>query len=252
MRRTPARSVVTCEHASNRVPARYRNLGLSGRRLQEHIAWDPGAAVMARMLAHRLHSPLHLGRWSRLVVDLNRSLDHEKLMAAESFGIAIPGNARIADADFMRRIEKYYAPYRDAATNDVLRALRGGGVCHHWSVHSFTPEVDGEVRDCDLGLLYDPARPGERALMRALRPLLAAHGLRVRMNYPYKGTSDGFTTQLRQHLPASQYLAFEIETNQRLVRSDAGARKLGGILSAAVAAVLGAPAPALHGARRSR
>lgn len=239
MRRTPVRSIVTCEHASNRVPARYRGLGLSERRLHEHIAWDPGAAIMARMLARRLRSPLHLGRWSRLLVDLNRSLDHEKLMAAESFGVHIPGNARVSDAEFVQRVERYYAPYRDAATNDVLRALRGGGTCHHWSVHSFTPVVDGEVRDCDVGLLYDPARPAERALAHDLRPLLAAHGLRVRMNYPYKGTSDGFTTQLRQSLPAAQYLAFELETNQRLVANAQGARALGAVLSHAVATVLG-------------
>ena len=238
MRRILTSSVVTCEHASNRVPARYHNLGLSARRLRDHIAWDPGAATIARILAHRLRSPLHLGRWSRLVVDLNRSLDHEKLMAAESFGVVVPGNAQLRVPDFLHRVEKYYAPYRDAATHDVLRALQGNSRCCHWSVHSFTPVVDGVVRDCDVGLLYDPARPREHALARALRPLLAAQGLRVRMNYPYKGTSDGFTTQLRQHLPPSRYAALEIETNQRLVGRESGARKLGGILADAIATVL--------------
>jgi predicted N-formylglutamate amidohydrolase len=243
MRQTPSSSVVTCEHASNRVPARYRNLGLSPRRLQEHIAWDPGAAILARILARRLQSPLHLGCWSRLVIDLNRGLDHEKLIAAKSFGIAIPGNAILADAEFVHRVEKYYAPYRDAATGDILRALRRSRTCHHWSVHSFTPVVEGVVRDCDIGLLYDPARPRERALAQELRPLLAAHGLRVRMNYPYKGTSDGFTTQLRKRLPASRYLAFELETNQRLVLRDTGARALGKILAGAIATVLSAGTP---------
>jgi len=239
MRRAPSTSIVTCEHASNRVPARYRNLGLPARRLQEHIAWDPGAAIMARILARRLQSPLHLGRWSRLVIDLNRGLDHDKLIAAESFGVAIPGNALLADAEFAHRVAKYYAPYRNAATGDIRRALRGGRTCYHWSVHSFTPAVDGVVRNCDIGLLYDPARPRERALAHELRPLLAAHGLRVRMNYPYTGTSDGFTTQLRKRLPASRYLAFELETNQRLVAQDAGARALGKVLAGAIATVIG-------------
>jgi len=53
---------------------------------------------------------------------------------------------------------------------------------------------------------------------------LEAQGLRVRMNYPYSGTSDGFTTQLRKQLPAARYAALEIETNQGLLRTPADAR----------------------------
>jgi predicted N-formylglutamate amidohydrolase len=245
-----AADVVSCEHASNRIPARYRDLGLSARQLRAHIAWDPGAAVMARTVARRLHCPLHLGRWSRLLIDLNRSIGHEKLIAAESFGTVIPGNSRVSAADFAHRVRTYYAPYRDAATADVQRGLRGGGTCRHWSIHSFTPVVDGVVRDCDIGLLYDPRRPGERQLMHRLRPLLAAHGLRIRMNYPYSGRSDGFTTQLRTRLPARRYLAFEIETNQRLLGTPAAARRMGGIVAAAVAAAAGVPAGRQRGKNR--
>jgi predicted N-formylglutamate amidohydrolase len=245
MRLCPANALVSCEHASNRVPARYRGLDLPPRRLREHIAWDPGAAILARMLARRLACPCHLGRWSRLVVDLNRSVGHDKLMAAETFGIAVPGNAEIGAADIERRLRLYYRPYRDAATADVRRIIARTGLCVHWSMHSFTPAVDGVVRDADIGLLFDPARRGEREVAYALRPLIAAHGLRVRMNYPYRGTSDGFTTQLRTQLPARQYMAFEIETNQALVRTPAAIRRIGDVLADAIAAVLEAgPAPA--------
>jgi hypothetical protein len=72
-----------------------------------------------------------------------------------------------------------------------------------------------------------------------LRPLLAAHGLRVRMNAPYRGTSDGFTTQLRRRYAATRYWAFEIETNQALLRTPAAVRHIAQLVAAAVAAVHG-------------
>jgi predicted N-formylglutamate amidohydrolase len=245
MRLRPANALVSCEHASNRVPTRYGGLGLPPRRLREHIAWDPGAAILARMLARRLGCPCHLGRWSRLVVDLNRSIGHDKLMAAETFGVTVPGNAALTAAEHDRRLRSYYRPYRDAATADVRRIIARTGLCVHWSMHSFTPAVDGIARDADIGLLFDPARRAEREVAYALRPLIAAHGLRVRMNYPYRGTSDGFTTQLRTQLPARQYMAFEVETNQALVRTPAAVRRIGGVLADAIAAVFEAgPAPA--------
>ncbi len=240
MRFRPEHCVVTCEHASNRVPKGYGRLGLPARRLREHIAWDPGAAIMAKRLAAELDCPLHLGRWTRLLVDLNRSLGHKKLMAEESFGIAVPGNAALSAAEVAQRIRTYYRPYRAATTASIATTLRETGRCLHLSIHSFTPVVGGVVRDCDVGLLYDPRRPHELAFARALRPHLAAQGLRVRMNYPYRGTDDGFTTRIRTTLPAAWYAGLEIETNQKFLKTPAGADKLGRILATAVANVLAA------------
>lgn len=228
--------LVSCEHASNRIPARYAQLGLTAAQLDMHIAWDPGAAIIARIVARELGGPCHLGRWSRLLVDLNRSLGHEKLMAPESFGIRIPGNAPISPAEYEERLRLYYFPYRDPAVEDVLRIVRTSGSCLHLSIHSFTPRVGRTVRNTDIGLLYDPRHADEASFARRLRPRLEAAGLRVRMNYPYKGTSDGFTTALRSRLPAKRYAALEIETNQALVRAPAGARRIGRILAAAIAA----------------
>jgi predicted N-formylglutamate amidohydrolase len=238
MQLRPEHCVVTCEHASNRVPKRYRQLGLSAARLREHIAWDPGAAEMARIVAARLDCPLHLGRWTRLLIDLNRSIGHEKLIAETSFGRVIPGNAALSDAEIAHRIRTYYGPYRAAATASVAHALQATGHCLHLSIHSFTPVVDGVVRDCDMGLLYDPRHAHERAFAQVLRRKLAAEGLHVRMNYPYRGTDDGFTTQLRTTLPASRYAAFEIETSQKLLKTPARAHTMGRILAAALAETL--------------
>nr|MCU0865398.1 N-formylglutamate amidohydrolase [Planctomycetota bacterium] len=47
----------------------------------------------------------------------------------------------------------------------------------------------------------------------------------VRRNFPYFGDTDGFTTHLRQQLPAARYLGLEIECNQRAVTAVAGQRR---------------------------
>ncbi len=223
--------LISCEHASNRVPAELRRLGLSKRHLEDHIAWDRGAAIIARAIAARLGAPCHLGRWSRLVIDLNRSPDHSKLVAPLSFGIAIPGNQDVDDAEIKRRLRRWWKPYRDRATADVSRQIARHGRCLQLSIHSFTPVVDGVTRRADIGLLYDPAHTGERGFAKQLRAALAPSGLGIYMNEPYRGTSDGFTTSLRARLPHSRYAALEIETNQRLLRSLADARHMGRLLA---------------------
>jgi predicted N-formylglutamate amidohydrolase len=87
----------------------------------------------------------------------------------------------------------------------------------HLSVHSFTPELDGEIRDADIGLLYDPCRIWETSFCHAWRSeiLRLAPQLRVRMNYPYQGADDGFTTYLRTKFADAQYAGIELEVNQQ-------------------------------------
>jgi predicted N-formylglutamate amidohydrolase len=214
--------VVSCEHASHCLPARCRDLGLDAATLRSHIAWDIGAREVARALAKALGCVLHEGRYSRLLVDLNRSLGHRSLMAESSFGVVVPGNRDLEPHEKARRIAEYWRPYRDALARSVEHAIRRHGSCLHVSVHSFTPEVGGEARNADFGLLYDPARKGEGALAREWARRIAPFGLRVRMNYPYRGTSDGVTSALRRSFPASRYTAIEIELNQRLLGNRTG------------------------------
>jgi predicted N-formylglutamate amidohydrolase len=86
----------------------------------------------------------------------------------------------------------------------------------HIAVHSFTPVLDDVVRDADIGILYDPARTSERTLAMAWKRMFDP-ALRVRCNVPYRGASDGLATALRKRWPASRYMGFELEINQRIV-----------------------------------
>jgi predicted N-formylglutamate amidohydrolase len=57
-----ANALLVCDHASNRLPRRLAGLGLTREHLDQHIAWDPGAAAVARGLAARLDATLILFR----------------------------------------------------------------------------------------------------------------------------------------------------------------------------------------------
>jgi predicted N-formylglutamate amidohydrolase len=216
----PGQFVVSAEHASNRIPAAYNNLGLTRRQLDAHIAWDPGARLIARACAKALGCACHEGRFSRLFVDLNRSLHHPKLMATRSFTVAVPGNRSLLPGEKDRRVRRYYTPFREAVLADVRRAVERYGRCVHLSMHSFTPRAGGAVRKADIGLLYDPQRPLERLLADQLLQRLRQDGFHVRRNYPYRGISDGHVTHLRDVFPKHAYAGLEIEVNQQLLESD--------------------------------
>lgn len=205
--------LVTCEHGGNRIPSRYRHL-FNGHAalLRSHRGYDAGALRFARELAGALPAPLLACTISRLLIDLNRSRGHPKLYSEATRGIAPDLRQEI--------LSRYYLPYREDAEARIARAIAHGARVTHISCHSFTPELDGKVRTADLGLLYDPARAAEASLCRALRDALRAHApaLKVRLNYPYRGTADGFTVYLRKRFPAERYLGIELEINQAHVR----------------------------------
>lgn len=206
------RLLITCEHGGNRVPPRYRYLFAGFEALLEtHRGHDPGARALAKQMAAAFAAPLFVSTTSRLLVDLNRSIGHPKLYSEASRG---------APADVRREIlARHYLPYRDAVEAAVEAATAQGARVIHVSSHSFTPVLDGVVRDADIGLLYDPARSGESALCRRWQACIEAlePGLKVRRNYPYTGRSDGFTAWLRRRFPGTAYVGIELEINQKHV-----------------------------------
>jgi predicted N-formylglutamate amidohydrolase len=202
--------VITCEHGGNRIPEPYRGLFHAHQALLDsHRGFDPGALIMARALATALAVPLVASTVSRLLVDLNRSVGHPHLHSEAT---------RKAPAEVRQRILKhYYQPYRAQVERLVRQAIAEHGLVIHLSSHSFTPELDGKVREADIGLLYDPARPGEADLCERWKAALriCAPDLAVRRNYPYAGKDDGLTAWFRRSLPADAYVGIELEVNQK-------------------------------------
>lgn len=227
--------LLTCEHGGNRVPRSYTPLfsdQLAKQALASHRGYDPGALHVARALARRLDVELLAVSTTRLLVEPNRSLSHPRLFSEWSKGLG-PRERETA-------IEHHYLPHRQRVVAAVT-AL-GPPPVRHIAVHSFAPSLSGVERDADIGLLYDPARSRERGLCRRWREILAAldPALRVRLNYPYRGTSDGLTTALRRQFPASRYLGIELEINQALLTgADRLRRRTTRALAASLEALLG-------------
>jgi predicted N-formylglutamate amidohydrolase len=205
--------LITCEHGGNRIPARYRAaFAKAARALASHEGYDPGALELAREFARRLDAPFVYSTTSRLLIELNSSLWHPRCFSR--FAQRLPNILR------SEIVERYYLPYRDEVKQRVARALRRGKRVVHVSCHSFTPRLAGVVRHADIGLLFDPARAAEARLCAVWAKALARAGLHVRRNYPYKGTADGLTTDLRASF-GPRYLGIEIEVNQRFPKGDA-------------------------------
>ena len=207
--RKPGRIVLSCEHASNRVPARYAFLFASCPEvLQTHRGVDIGIAPMARQMQKLLNSPLCEYRWSRLLIDPNRC---RRANLFSEFSVALPAEQK---ADLL---ETYYRPYQTKLTDEISRCMQRGHPVLHLSLHSFTSVWKGSLRNADMGILYDPARKKEQQLAIQLQECLRTLPLKIRRNYPYQGKADGLTTEFRKRWPQKHYLGFELEFNQAML-----------------------------------
>ena len=203
--------VVTCEHGGRCIPARWKPLfdGAEGT-LASHRGWDRGAPGLAQILAERLGAEVIVHPVSRLLVDTNRSPGHPRLFSAWT--------RRLSGEERETIMADVYRPHRERVERAVRESLARDGRVVHLGVHTFTPVLDGVVREADVALLYDPGRGAERAFAEAWARRLREElpELRVRRNEPYRGVSDGLTTYLRRRLGPG-YLGLELEVGQGLL-----------------------------------
>jgi predicted N-formylglutamate amidohydrolase len=203
--------VLSCEHAGNHVPAHYRSLFRGAKRdLASHLGWDPGALDLARAIVRATGAPLVANNVTRLLVECNRSVGHPQLFSRLS--------RKLSREERDQVLKLYYLPHRGAVEAVVRSAMRTHDRVIHVGVHTFTPVLNGRKRTADVGLLFDPRRNPEAHFADVWSHALhwEAPHLNVKMNYPYKGSSDGLTTALRQKFPARRYIGIELEVNQAI------------------------------------
>jgi predicted N-formylglutamate amidohydrolase len=204
--------LITCEHGGNKIPERYRPLFTGDRKLlNSHRGYDIGALEAARLIADETGAPLLYYENTRLLIDMNRSEWNR--------GLFSPGEFSLAEFDRECLLAELYRPYRIKVGAALAKIIGKSGKAVHLAIHSFTPALHGVVRNADIGFLYDSARKNERDTSHALRKALENEcpAYRVRMNYPYRGTSDGLTTSLRNIFPGGEYAGIECELNQGLL-----------------------------------
>jgi predicted N-formylglutamate amidohydrolase len=231
------RVVLVCEHASNVIPPRWGDLGLTEAQRQAHIAWDPGALGLARGLAARLGAVLVHAPVSRLVYDLNRAPDMAGAMTPRSEIHDIPGNAAISPAERAERTGAVYVPFHDALHALLMDRLARGLAPVVVTIHSFTPIWHGQPRAVEFGVIHDSDMTLPRAVLRMAQQHTA---LRVAMNEPYSAKDD-VTHTLRVHATPYGLPNAMLEIRNDLIATPAAeaamADRLAPVIAAAVAAL---------------
>lgn len=205
--------ILTCEHASNKLPAAFKK-AVPAEVLKTHRAYDIGAVQVFRKLAKFAKPEFFCeGKFSRLFVDLNRTITNK---SAFSDYLRNNENAKESATKYWNEYRAAIEKFVDSALKPKTRAAKSAPTIIHLGIHSFTPTLNGKVRNTDIGILYDPSRPQERAYANVIKAEIKRlyPAMKVRFNYPYKGSSDGLTTTLRKKF-GPQYVGIEIEINQK-------------------------------------
>ena len=233
---------IVVDHASNRIPPRWGDLGLSPSDRIRHIAWDPGALAVSLRLSGLLDAPVVHSTVSRLVIDCNRDLDAPDLVPTISETTDIPGNAGLTEDDRRWRIASAHTPFH-SAIDRVLDARAAAGlpttlIC----MHSFTPTYKGKARPWPIGLIH--AR--DERYTAALRDALAgeAPDMNIGWNEPYSALN-GVTYTLEHHGDGRGLDATMIEIRHDEILEPSGvarwAERLARCLTAARVALGGTP-----------
>ena len=200
--------VITCEHAGNELPEPYKSLFTNLSVVESHRGWDPGAHEAAKQFSKILVAPLFTCNTSRLLIEVNRSLDSPELFSEFTQSLSSPEKKKL--------ITDIYLPYRKQVEDKLMKIRKP---VLHLSIHSFTPIMNNVERKTDIGLLFDPANATETSFCFSLNEQIKKQlpELAVDFNEPYKGVDDGFTTSLRNVFDSKNYMGVEIEINQRLI-----------------------------------
>lgn len=204
--------IASCEHAGKTVPVKYIPLfEKHSELLESHQGWDPGAEDLTHVIAQKINTETFVYSYTRLLIEPNRSIKHPQLFSA------ITKNLDNHEKQLL--IENYYKPYRNRIEMSAKSALAEGNVVFHISVHTFTPVWKGKERMVDIGLLYDPGRKFEKKFSNKWGERLHSlcPKLKILMNQPYKGRSDGLTSYLRNQLNSEKYIGIELEVNQKFL-----------------------------------
>jgi predicted N-formylglutamate amidohydrolase len=213
------RWLVTCDHATNRVPEDVGggSLGIAPEDMARHIAYDVGALGVARALGELLDSPMIASDFSRLVIDANRGEDDPTLVMKLYDGTIIPANRHVDSAEVERRLATLYRPYHEAYAK--LAARREDTVI--LAIHSFTPCLKARApRPWHVGVLYSHL---DARLSRALLDQLAQEpDLCIGDNEPYAGHLPG--DAIDRHALQMQRQNTLIEVRNDLIGTEAEQR----------------------------
>jgi len=225
--------ILLADHAGAVVPGQYGQLGLREDQFRRHIAYDIGVREVVSQLSAHLDVPAFLGKYSRLLIDLNRGEDDPTLIMKLSDGAVVPENLKVNAAERERRLQGFYRPYHDGISSIIDQTLKFGKIPLLLSVHSFTPAWKGIGRPWHASILWDS---DDRLVMPLLSRLQQEDGLTIGDNVPYSGELSGDT--LNQHGTKRGIAHALIEIRQDLISNPEGQKEWGERLARIVSEIL--------------
>ena len=225
--------LILCDHAGRATPEALGDLGVSPADWDRHIAWDIGAAGVARLLGAALGAVTIEQVYSRLVIDCNRRPGHPTSIPPVSDGTAIHANQGISEDQADARAKEIFAPYHDRIAAELDRRAHAGQDSVVIAVHSFTPVFGGTAREWQAGVLHDR----NPAFAQATGALLRARGLFVGDNEPYQLSDDSDYT-IPVHAEGRSLHYVELEIRQDLIDGEAGQAEWAAMLADVLPAAL--------------
>ena len=188
--------LIIADHASNYIPKDKNKLGLIDSFLDQHIAFDIGVKELSLDLSNRLKCRVIQGKYSRLLIDLNRDLDDPTVIPEIVDRKIIPGNIGLSKSEVRSRVKEIYNEYH----HEINRTIKNEKVKVILSLHSFNPIFKNKKRLLKFGILSNE----DKNLSRIIIDQLRLQKLNVGDNKPYKGDLIGdsmYRHGLRNKLP---------------------------------------------------
>jgi predicted N-formylglutamate amidohydrolase len=210
--------ILLADHAMNRVPLQYANLGLPQTAFERHIGFDIGVEQLTRQLSATLGIPAVMSCFSRLLIDPNRGEDDPTLIMKISDGAIIPANHPLGEEERDARLNLYHRPYHQAVAAAISKVERASGRAPLvLSLHSFTPIWKNFIRPWHAAVLWDT---DHRAVHPLIEMLQKDPDLVVGDNEPYDGSLKGDT--LYRHCMITGIPHALLEVRQDLISDAAG------------------------------
>ncbi len=241
--------LVTCEHASKRIPKEYGLLGLTREDLKNSKDWnDEGSYDVMKNLSEKIGSSYLYSNVSRLFIDCNRKLnpsnkDKDSFYSCpmktellvekdeEEKLIKIPANIYKNKKEFSCEEKKRYKEYVEPYVKDgykIIEKIRGN---HEKSflimIHSFFPVYNGDKRKTDIGVLHENSSVAKK-ITKSLRK--NSNGLKIDENKPYKlADADGAVFyKVQEEMDDVELIVFEL--NNKNLRTKTGVNKISSLI----------------------
>jgi len=213
--------LLVCDHASNRFPRSLGTMGLDYLNRVSHIALDIGAGAVANAVAENLGATAVICQYSRLIVDCNRELVDDSAFLECSDSVDVPGNHDLQESEKERRASEIYWPYHNAIKDQIVRLKKHGIDPVVISIHSFTPVINGNDREWEIGVLWDK----DSVTAEIFITRLVESGYLVGDNKPYSGKdAEDFTIDFHAESDGLPHVGIEI--SQNLINHDDGVKRV--------------------------